>query len=99
MNANIFTFKQVKICSNTKLTLVNVTKCPDSDKELLERSRKKHCEILCDGRPCVYHCVKHNDKNVEVCAPVEKIRGITKRNDKLNCLFFLTKFSQNNYKK
>lgn len=36
--------------------------------------------MLCDGRPCVYHCVKYEDRIVEVCAPVEKLIGIGKRN-------------------
>ena len=58
-----------------------MNKCPGSPEEQLERSGKKHCDMLCDGRRSVYHCVIYNGRIVEVCAPVEKIRGITKRND------------------
>lgn len=65
----------VDICSNTIPTLTTVEKCPDTDDKHVERSRNKDCNMLCRGKPCVYHCVKYINRTVEVCAPVEKLTG------------------------
>ena len=81
MIANIFTFLQVEICSNTRSTLdTNVAMCPETRENQLERSRIKDCHMSCRGRPSVYHCVKYLDIFAEVCAFVEILRGIAKRN-------------------
>lgn len=58
-------------------TSKEVESCPDTDELLLQRSIEKRCTEYtpCKGEPLVYHCVKHIDKFVEVCAPAVTITG------------------------
>lgn len=51
--------------------------CPRNETDIEGRSREKMCDTYspCNEDPLVYHCVRYEDKLVEVCAPRGLITG------------------------
>ena len=73
----MFLFPQDDICPISETTLEKVDSCPRNNVTIMERSKRKNCAKYepCKGQPLVYHCVRHENNLVEVCAPVETITG------------------------
>lgn len=68
---------QSDICHGTFATLETVERCPRNATDIERRSRGKKCDINspCQEDPSVYHCVRYEDRLVEVCAPRGLITG------------------------
>lgn len=73
----MFLFPQDDICPISETTLEKVDSCPRNNVTIMERSERKNCAKYepCKGDPLVYHCVRHENNFVEVCAPEETITG------------------------
>ena len=69
--------EQKYICPISGTTLEEVDSCPKNNVTIRERSERKNCEKFkpCQGHPLLYHCVRHENNLVEVCAPEETITG------------------------
>lgn len=65
------------VCYETRKTAEPVQELPKNSTVFNEQTRKKNCESLpkCNGKLLVYHCVRFNERIVEVCAPMHVIRG------------------------
>lgn len=65
------------ICNKTSDTVEPVQDFPKNSTVFNEQTRKKNCESLpkCNGKPLVYHCVRSNERIVEVCSPIRVIKG------------------------
>lgn len=70
-------FTKSDICHGTFATLETVERCPRNATDIERRSRGKKCDINspCQEDPSVYHCVRYEDRLVEVCAPRGLITG------------------------
>lgn len=70
-------FTKSDICHGTFATLEPVENCPKNETDKEGRSREKMCDTYspCKEDPLVYHCVRYEDRLVEVCAPSGLITG------------------------
>lgn len=70
-------FTKSDICHGTFATLEPVENCPRNETDIERRSRGKKCGTYsqCQEDPLVYHCVRYEDRLVEVCAPKGLITG------------------------
>lgn len=70
-------FTKSDICNGTSATLEPVERCPINEADIQGRLLDKKCSTYphCQGEPLVYHCVRYEDKLVEVCAPRGLITG------------------------
>lgn len=70
-------FTKSDICHGTFATLEPVENCPRNETDIEGRSREKKCDTYspCKEDPLVYHCVRYEDRLVEVCAPRRLITG------------------------
>jgi len=70
-------FTEEDLCPISETTLEKVDSCPRNNVTIRERSETKNCQQYepCKGDPLVYHCVRHENNLVEVCAPKEIITG------------------------